>query len=585
MSLLSALVSNKMCKESAQKATVEAGRDALAAKTINAAAESGNAPAQAFVADAKARLAQASVRKDRAERLRQKSARATMAGEHRLAVLGSDMAAAEELMGAELEASVIDAVRTSYGANPFYTSEKEARLMHQSDVLQRSSTGSVEKALQGLLDKTLAEATNYGRDDLESDEFGAEEDEEMAAERIGVAAEIYGGDLPNLLGADAIGAITDAFKASREKLEKRLAQRKAALAKLKEKIDSGKKVPKASTRVSTLKKSIAKIQSKLKKLGAAESKVKTAAVESVSVEDSEAAALAELQALESEDEEVESFELEEGSEGSDADLEAEVMGGTMVGWAPRPARGRSWAGRPGLGRRGGRGRGWVGPVVREVVTPVVVEVEAYDEDEDDEDLMIEVMGSDHSDVIGAGDSFVAYFDKRAADTSEMFGAGSQPMASVVEVYGQDAEGDVFGGIIDSIAEFFSSMFSDAKAVVKKIPAPGYNAPRRPSAQEAKKMKAIEQVKAVFKRGPKSDAASVNKAKAAAMIESQDEMGADDEDLISAVMGEDDESYGEDEVSDDDDLSGDDDSLAANEDDSDIPEDDSDLISDMAELGV
>jgi hypothetical protein len=477
----------------------DAARDAVAARAISEAAKVGNSHAREFVDEAKGRIAQARVRAMRADEIRKKAALASVSGAHKLAILGADVAAAELAMADSMESSVVDAVRSSYGAAPFYVSPKEARLWRQSEVLSNSSTASIEKAFSSLLDKTLSDASNYGLEDPESEEVG---EDDMAADRIGLAAEVFGGHLPVVLGAAAFGSIKDTFKASREKLEKRLAQREDRLAKLQESVASGKKVAKLKTRVNRLKKSIAKTRAKLKKLNAAESKVNAAQSDASTVAKVEDDATAELMDLENEEEELEPFEISD----DDSDLAGEVLGadddlgedelgedlGRIPGRRFRPGRGRG----RGPGRGGGRGRGpWrrrpaaSGPPVAVVVPYVEESVEMdevgpdYEDSDDDsdfegDDVMLAELAGEDGDIFGGGgqpvsnlsdDAFVAFFDRRSSDLlgaygTVTYGAGSQPLASVVELYGTD---ESMGGILDNVLDFFSDLFTGAKKATKK----------------------------------------------------------------------------------------------------------------------
>jgi hypothetical protein len=480
-SLLGALCSTDLREEGVRKMAGDAARDAVAAKAIAEASKGGNPHAKQFVKEATSRIVEAKVRQDRAGEIRKKSAKASVSGAHKLAVLGSDVAATEDSVAASLEGSVVDAVRASYGGSPFYMSPRESQLWRQSDVLQSSTSASVEKAFSNLLDKAMSESYNYGEDSSD-EEFGAEED--SAFDRLGLAAEVFGGHLPAVLGAASIGAMKDTFKASREKLQKRLEKRQAALKKLQESAESGKKVVGLKSRVAMLKKSIAKTKAKLKKLDAAETKVKAAEASSVDVSSAEAEAKAELMELEGEDEELEPFEFEDSEEGDEA-LAAEVLGADedddgddSVGFHPRPWRGRGWSGRP-WARRRGWGWGGPGPWVEAVPVPVYVDASDYDDDDEDADIVSEVMGADEEDSYGGGaqpvsnlteDTFVAFFDRRASELSDAYGAevsygaGSQPISSVVEIYGND---DAFGGVIDSVLDFFSDMFQTTKAATKK----------------------------------------------------------------------------------------------------------------------
>jgi hypothetical protein len=124
-----------------------------------------------------------------------------------------------------------------------------------------------------------------------------------------------------------------------------------------------------------------------------------------------------------------------------------------------------------------------------VAVPVFIET-GDDLEDDDDDLIVAIAGED-ADVLGAvlgddedfgggsqpvssltDDTFVAYFDRRAAAlgaTAYAYGAGSQPISSVVEIYGNEEE---YGGILDNILEgvesFFSDMFQTTKKAVKKV---------------------------------------------------------------------------------------------------------------------
>jgi hypothetical protein len=117
--------------------------------------------------------------------------------------------------------------------------------------------------------------------------------------------------------------------------------------------------------------------------------------------------------------------------------------------------------------------------VEAVPVPVYVDASDYDDDDEDADIVSEVMGADEEDSYGGGaqpvsnlteDTFVAFFDRRASELSDAYGAevsygaGSQPISSVVEIYGND---DAFGGVIDSVLDFFSDMFQTTKAATKK----------------------------------------------------------------------------------------------------------------------
>lgn len=387
--LLGALVTPELRREQIGAAAASASKDALAARAIVDAASIGNAAAEEFVAESTSRLAAAAIHQDRADRLREKAADASVAGYARLAAFGADAALAEDTEAGKLEESVTRAVRSSYGAAPFYVSPREAQLWKQSDALQSMTQAQVEKAMTNMLAKQMAEAENYGADD---DEVG--EVDSGVTERLAAVAEVFGGDASLVFGEDALGSIFKVFKISKEKLEKRLARKRERLAKLAEKEDEGKKGLFLQARIKGLKKSIAKIKDKLAKIAEAEGKVRTASVDEASTKSAEAAAMKDLESLDLDEDDDSDLDDELGADadvlGADADVLGEdEIGEDEIGRRMRPGRRKAL-------RRRGRGDGWQAqqPAAEEASS----EEESFDEEGSESE---EEYGSEAQDELAA----------------------------------------------------------------------------------------------------------------------------------------------------------------------------------------
>jgi chaperonin cofactor prefoldin len=458
-----------------------AAKDAVTARVIVSAEAAGNPVAARFAGEARERLVESRVRRARARRLRQGAARAASVGLEQLSVFGADAALAEDLAANKLQGAVCAAVRSSYGGNPFYMSPEESRLMNQKASFDNLSQAGLEKAFSSMLERSMSSAGNYGDDDLMG-----EEKEDESTTRLGIAAECFGGDLPNLLGSDCYKRIGGVFKSSKAQLQKRLAKRKERLEKLQDalesKEDDDKKGGVLQLRIKQLEKSIKRLTAKIRKLSVADRQVASSASDARVLRASEiTAAPSGASAPEGDDED------EDGLPGSDEDLiggidlpiqrqmtaalkshhgaafpflgedlaelgeDADVLGDDAAGgeeeigaWFRRPMhRSPRRRGERRWGRRAGGPVMGPTPVLFEQAVAVPV---SFDDEGDDESL------EDGGEF--GGDPLLGFFESRASS----YGATAQQMkAKIVE-----NEGDAFGGFFDSVIEFFTSPFTKGK---------------------------------------------------------------------------------------------------------------------------
>lgn len=242
-------------------------RDAAAARVIAEAAESGNEGAEAFADEAQELLGAAAIRRSRADRLRCCAAKAAVQGHHRLAAIGSDAALTEEREADRIEGAVIGAVRQSHAPGVFgYVSPEEKRLLARKSSMENMSSGQLEQTFSDMLNNMYTiSGANFGGDDPEDDEI-----DDVSAEKLAIAAEVFGGDLPAVFGTEVYAGFFDAFKRSREGMKKRLKAKQERLFKLEEKLESledddksGAQVKLLRMRVGLLEKGIARLKKKL----------------------------------------------------------------------------------------------------------------------------------------------------------------------------------------------------------------------------------------------------------------------------------------------------------------------------------
>lgn len=292
MSLLGAVASLPAVRaELARKAAAASARDRMAAQVITDSAMQGNPAAGAFVDEAGGLLQRARVHRSRARRLRSASARAAAMGYDRLASLGADVAAAEDAAGDSSEAAVVRAVRDAHSGAFGFVSDAEARIIRNSDWLAQATAGEAEAAFSAMLDRLASSGSNFGSDD-------GEESEGDAAERLGVALEVFGGDFPVIFGYDAYARIGAVFQASVATLQKRLRNKEIELRKTSDKLDSleeqGKENLNAKmlrAKIGRLERSIARIRQKLEARGALKKQVVESKSASEDTEESESAAV------------------------------------------------------------------------------------------------------------------------------------------------------------------------------------------------------------------------------------------------------------------------------------------------------
>jgi len=330
----------------ARETAVAAARDAAAAEVIARSADAGNQVARPFVSEAQELLGIAAVRRARAKRLRSDAVRAASSGEETLAAFGADAAREEDAEADRLEASVVRAVRSSHDASTFgYVTPEEQKLLSRKGAFESMTIAQRERAMSSILDRLTSEAGNYGRDDDESDEVPGE-----ALDRLRVAADVFGSNLPLVFGAGSFAGIFERMKASRETLEKRLAKKKESLTKAEGKLsaleNSGKKglrVKLLRAHVNRIEKSIEKIQQKLEKLKAAEAKVAKDQTDATKVQTAESAVVTQAataigpggedmsdQELEEMLSDIETMRLEDESQDADLMAASEVFGFTPI---------------------------------------------------------------------------------------------------------------------------------------------------------------------------------------------------------------------------------------------------------------
>lgn len=293
MSLLGAVASLPAVRaELSRKAAAASARDRMAAQVITDSAMQGNPAASAFVDEAGGLLQRARVHRSRARRLRAASARAATMGYDRLATLGADVATAEDAAADSSEAAVVRAVREAHSGAFGYMSEAEARILRNKDWLARATAGEAEVAFATMLERLSQSGSNFGADG------DGEESEGDAAERLGVALEVFGGDFPVVFGYDAYARIGAVFQASVATLQKRLRNKEAELRQSSDKLDSleeqGKEGINAKmlrAKIARLERSIARIRQKIEARGALKKQAVASKTVSEDTEESESAAV------------------------------------------------------------------------------------------------------------------------------------------------------------------------------------------------------------------------------------------------------------------------------------------------------
>jgi len=310
---------------------IGAARDAMATRMIVDAADQGNPHAAAFADEAQHILGAAQVRRLRARRLRDASARAAMGGYSEVSRWGAEAAAKETRAAERLEAAVVQGVRHSHSPGAFgYISPEEQRLLGQKSAMEAMTQAQLEQTFAQLLTQIRGDADNFGADGDDDEELGGCK----AIDQLGVAAALYGGDLPAVFGSDVYAETFGLFKPSATRLRKRLARKKAKLVKVEDKLesleDAGKKglnVKLLRMRVKKLEKAIARIRGKLKKLDGAEIQTKKSARKAKKVARAETQVVKEATS----DDDTDDVDDEE----ADAELAAAVE---VFGLAPRRAR-------------------------------------------------------------------------------------------------------------------------------------------------------------------------------------------------------------------------------------------------------
>ena len=379
-------------------------------------------------------------------------------GLDQLSVFGADAALAEDLTANKLQGGVCAAVRSSYGGSPYYLSPEEQRLLAQKDSLDNLTSGGLEKAFNSMLSLAQASAQNYGDDEV----HGEEKADDGSASRIGAAAECFGGDLPNLLGADCYSRIGGIFKPSLRILKKRLAKRQARLEVLQDKLDSKEgNAPLITARVNQLEKSIARLQAKIKKLSVADRQVAASAQDAKVVQADEAT---DVSSDDDDDVPDSDDDLLAGAFGEDADLledgeedddgnddDLEGRGGDEAKDRPAGDQMGAWFRRPLYRHRrsGARVYGPSSAPTPSASNPWEFDNQPFDGQEPDD----EGEGSQAVDPL-AKDPLVGFFESRAAS----YGATAEKMKSRITAN----EGDAFGGFFDAIGDFFSSIFTPKK---------------------------------------------------------------------------------------------------------------------------
>lgn len=271
-------------------------QDVMAAEVLAAAAKS-DAGARDLVDAVNDALTTSYIHRMRVDRLNGAAVRATMAGSHNVAQLLGRFAGQEAEAADEFEAVGVATIRGTHSFG--YLSEAERRFLSRKKFEEGLSTAQAEDVFSKLLDGMMTSASNYGRDEA----FGAgdaepEEVDNGAIESMGLVAEVLGGDLPIVFGANAYSAFYDAFGASVETLKKRRSRVKARLEKNKEKLEeiesSGKGGARAKwfrMRVKQLTKRLKAIEAKLAKLSDTKDKVDESSEEAAVVDAAETSAV------------------------------------------------------------------------------------------------------------------------------------------------------------------------------------------------------------------------------------------------------------------------------------------------------
>lgn len=204
--LLSYLVTDSSPEDIAR---IGAARDLVAVRVLARKADEGNPDALAFVEGAQEVLGQAAIRRARAHRLRAAAARASVNGYHDLARMGAEAATEEEGEAARLEANVVGAVRGTHATDGFgYYSESERREIQRKSYEEGLSASQREDLMNKLLSQLYSSSGTLNGED----EMGAE-DTASTLSFLHAAAELYGGDLDSVFGADCaerMGAVAGA---------------------------------------------------------------------------------------------------------------------------------------------------------------------------------------------------------------------------------------------------------------------------------------------------------------------------------------------------------------------------------------
>lgn len=271
-------------------------QDVMAAEVLAAAAKS-DAGARDLVDAVNDALTTSYIHRMRVDRLSGAAVRATMAGSHNVAQLLGRFAGQEAEAADEFEAVGVATIRGTHSFG--YLSEAERRFLSRKKFEEGLSTAQAEDVFSKLLDGMMTSASNYGRDEA----FGAgdaepEEIDNGAVESMGLVAEVLGGDLPIVFGANAYSAFYDAFGASVETLKRRRSRVKARLEKNKEKLEeiesSGKGGARAKwfrVRVKQLTRRLKAIEAKLAKLSDTKDKVDESSEEAAVVDAAETSAV------------------------------------------------------------------------------------------------------------------------------------------------------------------------------------------------------------------------------------------------------------------------------------------------------
>jgi hypothetical protein len=146
-------------------------------------------------------------------------------------------------------------------------------------------------------------ANNFGKHADDDDEIGDD-----AVDHLGLAADLYGGDLPAVFGASCYAGFFDFLKPSKARLQKRLARKKRRLkklvARLEAKEDAGKKglgVKMLRWRITKLERAIPRIEGKLERFDASADNVSTSKAKAEKVEKAETQVVKEAMSDEDDD--------------------------------------------------------------------------------------------------------------------------------------------------------------------------------------------------------------------------------------------------------------------------------------------